>query len=155
MNIVEAEIQDLPSILAIRTKTFSVYASQSYSKKEVDTLIKDVDEEHFRQMIEDKKIFIMKDGETIIGSAGWNKSYIRHVYVDPERTRQGIASRLLAHAEKDYRRRTGENHIFAGVTLYARNFYEANDYKFVSEEIAWDGSNYLMMKKMFALLEHT
>ena len=151
MVIVDANLADMASIAEIRRKAFARFAPLSYSAQEVETLLADLDEGQLRHMIEDKKMFVACE-DSIVGSAGWNDDFIRHVYVDPAHTRQGIGSHLLSHAEQNYRRRTNRNEIQAGVALYAREFYEANGYAFLSEETDWDGSKYCKMRKSFAPL---
>jgi len=140
-------LDDVADIAALRSKTFAHFAPQYYTAKEVRTLLEDLDQNHLQDMIENRKIFVIKDKEKIIGSAGWEEDSIRHVYVDPEFTRQGIGSRLLQYAEQDYIARSTKNEIYAGVAVYARPFYEANGYILVSEEKDWDDSKYFKMKK--------
>jgi GNAT superfamily N-acetyltransferase len=63
---------------------------------------------------------------------GWQGAGLRHVYVDPDHTRQGIATRLLSHVEADFRDRTSARQITAEVVLPAEPFYLANGYEIVN-----------------------
>ncbi len=148
-KILSASQADIPGIADLRKRTFSYFAPQSYSQKEVETLLNDFDENHLADMIKDQRLFIIKE-EKVIACAGWDGQSIRHVYVDPDKTRQGIASYMLAYVEEDYQNRSQNSEILAGVALYARPFYEANGYVFLAEETDWDGSKYYKMKKIFA-----
>ena len=74
---------------------------------------------------------------------------IRHVYVKPDLSKQGIGTRLLHHAEDDYRARTQKPFILAGVILYAKTFYEKNGFRVLSRERDWDGSEFYQMQKDF------
>ena len=56
----------------------------------------------------------------------------------------------MKHAEADSRTRTGHGAIDAGVTLYARGFYEKCGYDVLSKAKAWDGNDYYVMRKEFA-----
>lgn len=69
------------------------------------------------------------------------------MYVAPDATRSGIGSALLLVLEEDYRDRTGNDVIKAGVILYARPFYEKNGYEFLQLETDWDGSQFNRMQK--------
>lgn len=98
-------------------------------------------------MIRNYQLFVARDGDDVVGLAGWKDANLRHVYVDPQRTRQGVATELLSHVEADFRARTGAEEIKAGVALHAETFYISNDYAVVSRAKAWDGSEYLEMIK--------
>lgn len=84
-----------------------------------------------------------------MGTAGWEGENIRHVYVRPDLSKQGIGTSLLSHVESEYRIRTQKPFIRAGVILYARNFYEKNGFRVLSRERDWDGSEYYQMQKDF------
>jgi GNAT superfamily N-acetyltransferase len=74
---------------------------------------------------------------------------LRHVYVDPAFMRQGVAGRLLRRVEGDYRDRTGNSVIRAGVALHALPFCLAQRFTLVRYARAWDGSSYAEMVKPF------
>jgi GNAT superfamily N-acetyltransferase len=69
------------------------------------------------------------------------------MYVSPEKTKKGIGSSLLRVLEADYKDRTRNTIIKAGVILYARPFYERNGYEFLKIDIDWDGSKFNRMQK--------
>ncbi len=144
-----ATTSDLPQILDIRHRAFSKMAPQSYSAVEVETLLQDYTEDEFLQMIAEQRLFVAVRAGAILGSAGWDSTNIRHVYVDPNALRKGVGARLMAHAEADYRAQTKNPSIQLGSTLYARGFYEKCGYQVVKRAKAWDGSDYFQMNKVF------
>src|SRR4051794_17618038 len=100
-------------------------------------------------MIADGRMFVCKSSGAILGTAGWKNENIRHVYVRPDLSKQGIGTTLLCHVEGNFRTRTQKPFIRAGVSLYARNFYEKNGFRVLSRERDWDDSEYYQMQKDF------
>ncbi len=98
-------------------------------------------------MVDNNQLFVARVGDEIVGLAGWKDASLRHVYVHPDWTRRGIASRLLGQVEADFHARTGADEINAGVALHAEPFYLANGYKLIQRARAWDNSEYLEMVK--------
>jgi ribosomal protein S18 acetylase RimI-like enzyme len=146
IQIRTAQHEDLGRLKEIRHAAYSVHAPSVYSPQEVENLLGDLDEDELVRMIDAEQLFVavVEDG-SVCGLAGWHESKVRHVYVDPAMTRRGTASRLLAHAEHDFRTRTREDEIHVGAVLYAEPFYAANGYRVVSRSRAWDNSEYYEM----------
>lgn len=139
---------DVPRLLEIRHAAFARHAPAAYPPEQVATLLTDIDPDELRRMAAAGQLFVARvDGGALVGCAGWRDGRLRHVYVDPDRTRQGIGSALLARVEADFRERTGAARITAGVVLYAEAFYRVNGYRVVREAAAWDGSLHLEMAK--------
>ena len=147
VEIARARDTDLERVLEIRYAAFSRHAPSAYSPTEVQTLLADVEETELQEMIARGQLFVARHSQRIVGVAGWKGADLRHVYVDPNCTREGIGSQLLCHVETDYLARTGAHEINAGVVLYAEPFYRANGYELIQRAIAWDGSAYLQMRK--------
>jgi GNAT superfamily N-acetyltransferase len=147
VHIDHAVQADLPRMLEIRYAAFSKHAPSAYSPEQVETLLGDVDESELREMIRNSQLFVARKGNNIIGLAGWKGAYLRHVYVDPGQTRQGIATKLLSHVETDFHDRAGTAEIKAGVALHAEPFYTANGYEILKRGRDWDGSEYFEMIK--------
>jgi GNAT superfamily N-acetyltransferase len=144
----DAQSSDVPRLLDIRHAAFARYAPAAYSPAEVATLLADVSQDELQEMIVGRQLFVARTAaRVIVGLAGWKGAQLRHVYVDPAYTRQGIATRLLGHVEADFRARTGAARIEAGVALHAEPFYRACGYQLVRRAQAWDGSGYLEMTK--------
>ena len=140
---------DIAEVLEIRRTTFSFFAPETYSPKEVETLLLDVDELELYRIVENKSLFVAERGDRVVACGGWMESSVRHMYVLPEKTRQGIGSALLETLENDYRERTQRATIEAGSVLYAREFYEKNGYDVLGVEYDWDGSRFYRMSKVF------
>ncbi|GAA2538902.1 hypothetical protein GCM10010435_02720 [Winogradskya consettensis] len=145
--ITPAHPTDVPRLLQIRRVAFEAQAPVADSPREVETLLADVDPAHLVAMAASGRLFVARIGEVITGLAGWEDDRLRHVYVDPPFTRQGIGSALLHHVEHDFRTRTAHPAIYAGVAMHARDFYRANGYVLDRQAVAWDGSAYLEMSK--------
>lgn|GEM_PF-2057707 len=140
-------LEDIPRILEVREKTFQYFAPASYSPKEVETLLDDINELELIEMIEHKSLFVAEKEKQIVGCGGWLADSVRHMYVSPETTKQGIGTRLLNVLEEDFKTRTHKSVIKAGVILYARPFYEKNGYEFLGIDTDWDGSKFNRMQK--------
>lgn len=149
IEIARAAAGDVPRLLEIRHAAFARHAPAAYPPEQVATLLTDIDPDELRRMADARQLFVARrgGGGALVGCAGWRDGRLRHVYVDPDHTRQGIGSALLARVEADFRERTGAEEITAGVVLYAVAFYRANGYRVVREAAAWDGSLHLEMAK--------
>lgn len=147
LRIRPCRLDDIPHILEIRQRTFSHFAPSVYSPKEVQTLLEDIKISELEEMIEAKSLFVAEEKQTIVGCGGWFGESVRHMYVSPEETKKGIGSALLRVLEEDYKHRTNNSIIKAGVILYARPFYESNGYEFLQIDTAWDGSTFNRMQK--------
>jgi RimJ/RimL family protein N-acetyltransferase len=147
LRIEPAAQSDVPRLLEIRHAAFAAQAPAVYSAEEVATLLADIDPDELRRMAEAGALWVARRPGRIVGVAGWQEDRLRHVYVDPEHARQGIATALVDRIEREVRERTGATRIQAGVALHAEGFYLARDYRLVRRGTAWDGSAYLEMQK--------
>jgi ribosomal protein S18 acetylase RimI-like enzyme len=141
------QLDDIPQILEIRKRTFLHFAPSVYSPKEVKTLLEDIKISELEEMIDNKSLFVAEENHKVVGCGGWFGESVRHMYVSPEETKKGIGSSLLRALEEDYKNRTNNLIIKAGVILYARLFYERNGYEFLKIDTDWDGSKFNRMQK--------
>jgi GNAT superfamily N-acetyltransferase len=139
--------EDIPRILEIREMTFKHFAPAAYSRKEVETLLADIKESDLLELINHESLFAAEINGQVVGCGGWFGDSVRHMYVSPEITKQGIGTRLLDVLEEDFQKRTHKSVIKAGVILYARPFYEKNGYEFLEIAYDWDGSKFNQMQK--------
>ncbi|HET7580809.1 MAG TPA: GNAT family N-acetyltransferase [Bacillales bacterium] len=151
MELRPVQPEDLRSIIQLRHAAFLQRAPEFYSAREVENLLNDYNKAELLQMIEDQCLFLYEENGQILGTSGWKSENIRHIYVKPGLMGQGLGRKLLIHAETDYKKRTRNDHIYAGVILYAKGFYEKNGYQVVRREKAWDGSEYYFMRKDLGL----
>lgn len=147
LRIAPASPADVPRLLRLRHDAFAAHAPAAYPPHEVATLLGDVDPAELHALATAGQLFVARRGGAVVGVAGWQGDRVRHVYVDPAHTRQGIATALLRRVEDAHRARTGDPEIRAGVALHAEPFYRANGYTLVHRATAWDGSAYLEMVK--------
>lgn len=141
------QLDDIPHILEMRKRTFLHFAPSVYSPKEVKSLLEDINISELEEMVENINLFVAEENHKIVGCGGWFGKFVRHMYVSPEETKKGIGSSLLRVLEEDYKNRTNNLIIKAGVILYARPFYEKNGYEFLKIDTAWDGSKFNRMQK--------
>lgn len=141
------QLADIPRIVEIRKRAFLHFAPSVYSPKEVKTLLEDIKIAELEEMIENKSLFVAEENHKVIGCGGWLGESVRHMYVFPEETKRGIGSALLRGLEEDYKKRTNNSIIKAGVILYARPFYEKNGYEFLQIDTDWDGSKFNRIQK--------
>lgn len=144
------KLTDIPQILEIRKNTFLHFAPSSYSPKEIQNLIGDIKTSELEEMIGNKSLFVAEENHQVVGCGGWFEESVKHMYVSPEKTKEGIGSALLKVLEKDYKNRTNKSVIKAGVILYARPFYEKNGYEFLKIDTDWDGSKFNRMQKILS-----
>lgn len=149
IDIKHAGEAEIDQIVDLRRRAFSEVAPAHYSAREVENLLGDVDVTQLGKMIADKRLFCGLDGAQLLGTVGWDVNYLRHLYIAPSHFKKGFGSRLIEHAVADFRRRTTYDAILAGVILYARPFYEKCGFSALSEETAWDGSRYFLMRRGF------
>jgi ribosomal protein S18 acetylase RimI-like enzyme len=147
VTIEAAQPADLPRLLEIRHAAFARHAPAVYSPEEVATLLADVSPDELGEMIAHRQLFVARTAGVLVGLAGWKDGRLRHVYVDPDYTRRGIATELVGQVEADFRARTGATRIEVGVALNAEPFYRARGYQLVRRAQAWDGSTYLEMTR--------
>ncbi len=147
LQIGHAAEEDIGRVLEIRHAAFSRHAPSAYSPEQVRTLLADVQDSELHEMIQQRQLFVARLGGRVDGVAGWTGDRLRHVYVDPDRTRRGIASQLVAMAEADFGHRTGLDRILAGVALHAEPFYRRIGYQLIERRRAWDDSEFLEMAK--------
>ncbi len=147
MEFDDAQIEDLDAIIELRRRAFEKIAPSHYSLTEVENLLNDYDRAQFSKMIRDRRLFCYKKGTKLYGTAGWEGSAIRHVYVDPDQFGVGIGSNLIEHTILDFKKRTGCERMTAGVIIYARGFYEKSGFNVIARKKAWDGSEFYEMSR--------
>ena len=138
---------DLAQVVGLRRRALMRLAPKYYAAVEVKNLLADYDADQLRNMIADKRLFCFRRNGDLCGTSGWDETYLRHLYVSPESFGQGIGSTLLEHTVADFQTRTHQHTISAGVSLYARGFYEKCGFQVESMERAWDGSEYYLMRR--------
>ena len=143
---------DISQILEIRKKIFLHFAPSSYSPKEVQALIDDIKPSELQEMTGNKSLFVAEENGQVVGCGGWFGDSVRHMYVSPDMTKKGIGSVILGTLEQDYKNRSGNSVIKAGVILYTRPFYEKNEYEFIKIDTDWDGSKFNRMQKKLSKL---
>lgn len=110
-------------------------------------MLEDIKPAELEEMIENKSLFVAEDNGQVAGCGGWLGDSVRHMYVAPDMAKKGIGSTILRVLEEDYKMRTNNPMIKAGVILYARPFYEKNGYEFLKIDTDWDGSKFNRMQK--------
>jgi len=110
-------------------------------------LIVDIKTSELEEMIKNKSLFVAEENNQVVGCGGWLGESVKHMYVSPNKVKKGIGSTLLRVLEIDFKNRTKNSVIKAGVILYARPFYEKNGYEFLKIDTDWDGSKFNRMQK--------
>ncbi len=153
MRIINARAKELNQIINIRREAFLYCAPRYYDSIQVQNLLDDYNEDEILWMIENKCMFVCVEDGIIVGTSAWKDEYLRHVYVKPGFMGRGIGSKLISHAEDDYRGRTNKSYTELGANTYAKAFYEKNGYHVVSREEDWNGTwggfEYYLMHKDF------
>lgn len=126
MHLGHCREADIPRILEVRLAAFSRQTPPAYSADEARTLLADVDEAELQDMTAGQQLFVARAARQVMGVAGWRQVRLRHVYIDPAHTRQGIATELVGRAEWDFQQQTSATQILLpGVALHAEGVLPA------------------------------
>lgn len=93
-----------------------------------------LDREHWRKRLAPLEKRVAEIDATVVGFLTFERNgHIDHLFVSPERTRQGIASALLRSAEAELAS-AGVQHFFTEASLVARPFFERHGYVVTQEQ---------------------
>ena len=129
MMIRPAGGSDLDEVASIRQSAIACHAPAAYSEREVAELLGQVEEAAFEAMTADGWLFVAESDGALVGTAGWEGGYLRHVHLRPGFERRGIGTRLVRHVEAGIERSTRDTEIRVNATRNAETFYAACGYE--------------------------
>ncbi|MBE9118428.1 GNAT family N-acetyltransferase [Lusitaniella coriacea LEGE 07157] len=125
-----AEVADAERIVQIQYQALQTQCAKDYTQQQLNALLEDKS----RKRSWNETIFVAEINNEIVGFAALLQalSSIGAAYVDPNFTRRGIGTKLLAEVEREAML---HNIQILGVmsSLTARPFYEANGYDAIAE----------------------
>jgi GNAT superfamily N-acetyltransferase len=148
----KAEESDLDAILSLFNKSIRETAIKDYSPTQIDAWIGKSDQNKWKARIREQHFLTC---ETESGMAGFasitNEGYLDLLFVHPDFSGQGIATRLLSMMEaaaRDF----GCSHIESDVSLTAKGVFLVMGYEVESEQLVSIGAeklkNFKMVKKL-------
>lgn len=130
LSIRLAEVADAERIVQIQCQALQTQCAEDYTTEQLNALIKDKS----RKRSWDETIFVAEINNEVVGFAALLRvfSSIGAAYVDPDFTRRGIGTKLLAEVEREAKlHNIPVLRVMSSLT--ARPFYEANGYDAIAE----------------------
>lgn len=95
-------------------------------------------------------IYVIVDGDRILGTAGLENNIVFSVFVDPTHHGKGIGQRLMRHVERVAKKR-GIDRLTLTSSSTALGFYEKLGYKKLKEVFDKSAGQQIIMEKKFDL----
>ena len=148
----QATEQDIPALQELFHNTVLYVNSKDYTQEETaDWASCGNSMEHWKELLAKHHFIVALDNQgKIIGFSSMNaEGYMHAMFVHKDRQGKGVATRLLAEAEKMAREYEVQK-IWAEVSITARPFFEKHGYRIIKEQKAKANrlylTNYVMEK---------
>ncbi len=124
IEVIKAELDDRHAICRIHKASITIVCGGHYTPEEIAAWVDPKQPDDYIDAIQDEIMLVAKDEGKIVGFAEMTREdpRISAVYVEPQRTRSGIGTRLLAGLEHEVRAAGGDV-INLDSTLNAVSFY--------------------------------
>lgn len=125
---------DSVTIIDIHSRSIRALCSGDYSKEQLDAWIGKRTPDHVASRIVSLPFYVAELKGKLVGYAVYNPrtTELTSIYVDPDFSRQGIASRLMELLASDARRK-GLTTLWLDASLTAVPFYESAGFKSIKE----------------------
>lgn len=130
VTIRKATLKDLDAIRLLFKDTITTVACKDYSEKEIEVWSSSWDDiPRWEKKLQQQAFYVAVMNKKIVGFTSiLNENYIDHLYVSSKHQGQGIASRLLAHAE-NVAINNDASMVRSDVSITARPFFESKGYR--------------------------
>lgn len=99
MKITKAEPKDYEAVMEIVHATIKTIYPNYYPQEVVDFFLEFHSEESIKKDIEREYVYLLTDGQHLVGTASLEGGYIGRVYVLPEQQGKGYGKALMNHLE--------------------------------------------------------
>jgi putative acetyltransferase len=125
--------EDGAAMLSIHTRAITLVAARDYGEEMARSWAHGLTAEGYAQSMAEGEIFEVAicDGR-VVGFCGYKNDEVCGLYVDPDFSRRGIASCLLAHAMQALHRQ-GHRRIIVDSSITAVPFYRQHGFRVVKE----------------------
>lgn len=127
MEIVLAHEDDLNTVRKITQTTIKQIYPMYYPAGAVDFFSKHHSDEHIREDISGKKVYILNDGDASVGTVTVSENSINRLFVLPEYQNKGYGKALLDFAEEKIF--SSYDHIRIDASFPAKRIYKIRGFK--------------------------
>ena len=126
---------DAKEIAGLFQRSVRGLSSKNYSPLHITTWATlGLDDRQWEDRIQSQFVLISVYAEAVVGFVGYeDDGYIDTLYVCPDHTRQGVASRLLTNI-LDRSMRSGLTRLYSEVSITAGPFFEAHGFEVVAPQ---------------------
>ena len=126
--------EDAERIHELHTNSVQALGKDHYSSEQITGWLKNRTPQGYLAGIESGEMFVVVEGEQIVGFGHAVPGEVMAVYVDPERVRRGVGQAILV--EGITRARKGhQGAVRLDATLNAQNFYEKTGFVEVERKV--------------------
>lgn len=134
MKIIRAKIEQAEEISKLRVGAIKKFNSAENSLEEMEFLMKRNTPEMIEEKIDKRDVFVAVENGKVIGAIELNDNEITALYVDSEKTRKGIGSKLIKFMEKYAREKKGLKKMNICSTEFGLEFYKKQGYNLTKTE---------------------
>ena len=127
MKILLADRNNLEDVRNITQTTIRAIYPKYYPSGAVDFFSKHHSDEHIRDDISTGKVYILNDGDAIVGTVTISEDSINRLFVIPECQHKGYGKSLLDFAEKKILE--SFDHVQIDASFPAKRIYKLRGYK--------------------------
>lgn len=130
MNIRKSKLEDAEAIKALHDRAALALCRDDYTLEQLNEWVNHSSVEKYQQRLATQRTFVGEINGRMVGFVRWNPetNELCSIFVDPDYTRQGIATKLMKKAYDDALS-TGVNKFWLYASLTAVPFYESEGWK--------------------------
>ena len=136
MKIWEAKVEDAQAIMALHERSVLALCQGDYTLEQLEDWVSLGTLKVYQLRLENHRAWVALAGESIVGYVRWNpmSNELCSVYVDPDHTRRGIATKLMSIACEDAAAQ-GVGDMWLDASLTAVLFYKTLGWQFVENRM--------------------
>ena len=136
MEFREYKNTDLHAVMDLFYVTVHEVNKNDYSEEQLDAIApKDANEYHWEKSLEKNHTIVVEEDDKLIAFGNIGKTgYLDRLYVDPDYSRKGIASKLVEELE-EYAKKHGSHVINVTSSITSKAFFESKGYAVIEEQI--------------------
>lgn len=136
MEFREYKNTDLHAVMDLFYVTVHEVNKNDYSEEQLDAIApKDANEYHWEKSLEKNHTIVVEEDDKLIAFGNIGKTgYLDRLYVHPDYSRKGIASKLVEELE-EYAKKHGSHVINVTSSITSKAFFESKGYAVIEEQI--------------------